>query len=93
MGPARREKSRISTYVPTKRTFTTVANTAGSTLKKVLTLAPKVLERIKPAFISSIVYTGELGDNGPEAALHSQQCPSGLRVKQKARRWDTSVRP
>lgn len=91
MGPARKEKPRISTFVPPKRTFTTLSNHAQSAVKKVLTLAPRVAEWIKPGFVSSIVYSGELGDSGPDAAAHAQQCPSGLRVKQKARRWESSV--
>lgn len=92
MGPARKEKSRVSTYVPPTRTFSTLSRTAGRALKKVITVAPKIVEFVRPAFISSIIYPGELGDSGPEAAWNSQQCPSGIRVKQKAKRWELSVR-
>lgn len=91
MGPARKEKKWVVSYTPPPRTFTTVARTASSTLKRVFTAAPKVLQWVKPGFISSIVLSGELGDTGPQAELHDQQCPSGIRVKQKARRWESSV--
>jgi hypothetical protein len=87
-----KEKPRVQVYTPPTRTFTTVANAAGSGLRKVFTAAPKVFEWIKPAWVSSIVYSGELNDTGGQAAAHSTQCPSGVKLKVKAKRYENSVR-